>query len=198
MPTKSQQSAADYILKPSEIKKLILACDGSHGPRDRCIIKLFAYTGMRRAELQQLDIQDLDYERNRIHIRAGKGDKERMIPVDRMVMSDLRFLLQGRQKGPVFLSQKGGRLAVTHINRIVDKIAQKAGIDNPNPRRKTLNPHIFRHSFGRNARKLGVPAEKIQQILGHSSVKTTIDIYGTPSVDDTQEDYIDKIEGIFG
>ena len=67
-----QQQAADYYLKPSEIKKLVYACADF---RDRCLIKLLAYSGMRREELQQLDIQDVDFERRRIQIRSGKGSK---------------------------------------------------------------------------------------------------------------------------
>ena len=192
---RSQQRAADYILKPAEIKKLVWACDN---PRDRCIIKLFAYTGMRREELQQLDIQDLDFQRNRIHIRQGKGDKSRVIPVAQSVMADLKFLIQGRQKGPLFFSQKGGRIALTHFNWIVSKVGEKAGVKSPNPRRKGINPHLFRHSFSRNALNAGMDIRRVSQMLGHSSIKTTVDVYGTPSVDETQQDYENKIEGMYG
>jgi len=193
--TNSQQRGADYILKPAEIKKLVWACDN---PRDRCIIKLFAYTGIRREELQQLDIQDLDFERNRIYIREGKGDKSRIIPVAQSVMADLKFLISGRQKGSVFLSQKGGRIALTHINWIVRKVGDRAGVKNPNPRRKAINPHLFRHSFSRNALNAGMDIRRVSQMLGHASIKTTVDVYGTPSVDDTQQDYEQKIEGMYG
>ena len=195
MPPRSQQQASEYYLKPHEIKKLIYACDNF---RDRCIIKLLAYTGMRREEIRELDIQDIDFERRRIQIRMGKGQKDRTVVVAQSVLADLKHLIGNRVKGPVFVSQKGGRLSLRHINRIVAKAGEKAGIKSPNPRRKYIHPHLLRHSYARNARKAGVPIEFIQQQLGHASIKTTMDIYGRPSVDDVQENYDQRIEGLYG
>ena len=192
---KSQHKPSEFHLLPAAIKQIIFKCDDF---RDRCIIKTLAYTAMRREELQLLDIPDLDFERSRIHIRSGKGGKSRIVPVAQSCMADLKHLVGDRQKGPMFMSQKGGRISKTHINRIVAKAGAKAGITNPNPRLKYINPHIFRHSFTRNALKANVPYEKVQKILGHASIRTTIDIYGEPSLDDTQDDYEQKIEGMYG
>lgn len=195
MATRSQQRAGDFYLSPSEIRRLIFACDDF---RDRCIIKLFAYSGIRREELQQLDVQDIDFERRRIYIRSGKGGKSRTIPASESVLADLKHLIHNRKKGPLFLSQKGGRLSLRQINRIVAKAGKAAGLRHPNPEKKAINPHLLRHSFGRNALKQGMPMEQVQQILGHSSIKTTIDIYGVPSLDDIQEQFERRMEGIYG
>jgi integrase len=195
MAIRDQQAAADFYLSPSEIKRLIFACDNF---RDRCMIKLLAYSGMRREELQQLDVQDIDFERKRIYIRSGKGGKSRTIPASESVLADLKHLIHNRKKGPLFLSQKGGRLSLRQVNRIVAKAGKSAGLKHPDPKRKAINPHLLRHSFGRNALKAGMPMEQVQQILGHASIKTTIDIYGVPSVDDTQEQFERRIEGLYG
>lgn len=153
---------------------------------------------MRREELQQLDIQDLDFDRRRIQIRSGKGQKARTIVLAQSVLADLKHLIGNRQKGPLFLSQKKGRLSVRHINRLVAQAGHKAGISNPNPKLTYINPHLLRHSYARNAKKADMHIEFIQHQLGHASIKTTMDIYGKPSVDDIQEDYDQKIEGMYG
>ena len=69
--------ASAYHLKPSEIRKLIIAI-GSF--RDRCIIKALFWLGLRRKELCGLDLRDIDFERKRVKVR-GKGDKTRIIPM---------------------------------------------------------------------------------------------------------------------
>ena len=66
-------------------------------------------------------------------------------------------------------------------------------MSHPNPEKNRLNPHLFRHSFVRNAISLGANIDKIQQILGHASIRTTIDVYGKPSVEAVQDEYDKKI-----
>ena len=102
-------------------------------------------------------------------------------------------------KGNIFTSVKNypGGLSLKQINEIVGKCAQKAGVKHPNPARKQINPHLFRHSFVRNALKAGMPLQYVQKILGHSSIKTTIDVYGTPSQSDIQEAYDEKLAELF-
>ena len=192
---RTQQKSSHYSLKPAEIKKLIFSCKNF---RNRCLIKLMAYTGMRRAEVKDLDIQDLDFERRRIHIRSGKGGKSRVVVVSQSVLADLTHLIGNQQKGPVFISNKNSRFNNAQINRIIAQAGEAAKIVNPNPQLKHINPHLLRHSYGRNARAAGQRIEFIQHQLGHASIKTTMDIYGKPSVDDMQEDYEQKMEGIYG
>ena len=73
---------SDYILKPGEIRKLIYATKSF---RDRCILKILAYTAIRRHELTGLDVQDIDFERKRMTIRKGKGGKLRIIPLSEVL-----------------------------------------------------------------------------------------------------------------
>ncbi|MFX0139898.1 MAG: tyrosine-type recombinase/integrase, partial [Candidatus Hodarchaeota archaeon] len=63
-----------------------------------------------------------------------------------------------------------------------------AGIKNPNPRLKHINPHIFRHSIARYLKNKGFSVEWIQNFLGHASYKTTMDMYGTLSIDEMQQE----------
>ncbi len=73
------------------------------------------------------------------------------------------------------------------VNYIVQQIGERAGVRNPNPRLEHLNPHIFRHSIARFLKSRGFTAEWIQNFLGHQSYKTTMDMYGTISIDEMQE-----------
>ncbi len=87
----------------------------------------------------------------------------------------------------MFLSNQNKPLSPRIVNHIVEQVGVRAGIDNPNPRLTHLNPHIFRHSIARWLKSRGVSAEWIQNFLGHQSYKTTMDMYGTISIDEMQE-----------
>ncbi len=180
-----QMKASAYHLKPAEIKKLILSATNF---RDRCIIKSLYWLGLRRHDLVDLDIRDIDLERKRVKVRKGKGDKVRIIPIiDDECLSDLIHLIGSRPEGPVFLSNQQKALSIRMVNYIVKQIGERANIENPNPRRRCLNPHILRHSIARFLKSKGFTAEWIQNFLGHESYETTMDMYGTISIDEMEE-----------
>jgi len=145
--SKHQLAASAYHLKPSDVRKLLLAAANF---RDRCLIKTLSWLGVRRRELTQLDIRDLDAERKRVTIREGKGRKTRVIPIiDDEYLSDLLILIGSRKTGPLFLSNRNGLMAPRSVNHIAATLGAKAGVTNPNPRLTHLNPHLFRHSIAR-------------------------------------------------
>jgi site-specific recombinase XerD len=182
---KQQMRASAYHLKPAEIKKLIIAAPNF---RDRCIVKTLYWLGLRRKELIGLDIRDIDFERKRAKIRQGKGDKMRIVPIiDDEYLGDIKHLIGSRNDGPIFLSNQNKALSLRAVNYIIEDIGEKAGIENPHPGRRHLNPHLFRHSIARFLKSKGFSAEWIQNFLGHQSYKTTMDMYGTISIDEMQE-----------
>jgi len=187
---------SSYSLSVEEINRIISAAPTF---RDRVLIEVLARTGMRRAELRDLLISDIDFDKNRLHIRSGKGDKARTVPINSKTLIDIKQLIGNRTKGNIFSSPKNypNGLSLKQINEIVVKCAAKGGVKHPNPARNNVNPHLFRHSFTRNMLKAGMRIEYVQQILGHSSIKTTIDVYGTPSQVDVQEDYENKIDEVY-
>jgi integrase len=180
-----QLKAAAYHLSLSDIKKLFFATTSF---RDRCILKTFFWAGLRRDEITRLDIRDIDFERRRIKVN-GKGRKIRIVPVvDDELLSDLKHLIGDHNSGPVFQGPNGKPLTVRMINHITKKAGERSGISNPNPSLKHINPHIFRHSIARYLKSKGFSAEWIQNFLGHASFKTTMDMYGTLSIDEMQEE----------
>lgn len=182
---KQQMKASAYHLKPAEIKKLMISADNF---RNRCIIKTLYWLGLRRKELVELDVRDIDFERKRVKVREGKGGKTRIVPIiDDEYLSDLKHLLGARKDGAIFVSSHGKQLSIRMINHIIEKTGDTAGVKNPNPARTHLNPHLFRHSIARFLKSKGFSAEWIQNFLGHQSYKTTMDMYGTISIDEMQE-----------
>ena len=182
---RQQMAASAYHLKPADIKKLILAATNF---RDRCLVKTLWWLGVRRSEFIHLDIRDLDVERKRITIREGKGRKTRVIPIlDDEYLSDVLLLIGSRKTGPIFLSNRTCAMAPRLVNYVVATLGAKAGVTNPNPRLRHLNPHLFRHSIARFLKSKGFSAEWMQNFLGHESYKTTMDMYGTLSIDEMQE-----------
>ncbi len=182
---KQQMAASAYHLKPAEVRKLFFAAPNF---RDRCVLKSLYWLGLRRQELIDLDVRDLDFDRKRVKVREGKGAKTRIVPIiDEEFLSDLAHHIGHRTEGPVFRSNQGKALSPRMVNYIVEDAGERAGVDNPNPRLQHLNPHIFRHSIARWLKSKGFSAEWIQNFLGHQSYKTTMDMYGTISIDEMQE-----------
>jgi len=191
---KNQLKNSEYHLKPAEIKKVIYAAQNF---RDRCLLKTLAHTAIRRAELAKLDIRDIDFKRNLIEIREGKGGKSRTVPMSEELTSDLQHLIGTRKAGPVFLSQRNGPLTVRQVNWIVAKVGEASGVKNPNPDYKSITCHLFRHSFAREWKKRGGSIETLSKILGHTSIKTTLDEYGTEDLQDVQHNYELIIQEIY-
>lgn len=181
-----QLKNSEFYLKPVQIRRII---DRAGSFRDSCIIKTFAQTGIRRAELAALGVTDLDFSQRLMHIRNGKGGKARIVPLTRELADDLKRLAVVHTTGPIFLGRRGSGLSVRQINWIVAKAGKRANVNNPNPKYRSINCHLFRHSFAREWKQRRASIETLSKILGHASVKTTLDVYGTEGLGDIQRNY---------
>jgi integrase len=186
MPSKSAEG--EYFLSLEEINRIINAAPTF---RDRVIIEVLASTGLRRAELRDLKIDDINFESKHLYVREGKGKKPRTLKVSDQILRNIKQLIGNRTKGNIFTSPKSypNGLSLKQINEIVAKCSLRAGVRHPNPGRNQINPHLFRHSFVRQMLRDGVPIQYVQKMVGHASIKTTVDIYGTPSQLDIDEAY---------
>jgi integrase len=177
------------------------AASGSEGYRPHCERAEHPCAGTgrvlhhsRRHELTALDARDIDFDRKRITVQNGKGGKTRIVPIiDDEHLSDLAHLLSTRRQGAVFVSNQDKALSLRSVNYVIEAVAKHTGIENPNPRLQHLNPHIFRHSIARFLKSKGFTAEWIQNFLGHQSYQTTMDMYGTISIDEMQEVAVRKL-----
>ena len=187
----------EYYLNWDEINSIITAAKNL---KESVILKILARTGMRRFELANLKVKDVDFERKRLFIEKGKGGNEkdpksRAVPIDDDTLQAIKFYVGSRKTGFLIQSNKKGYegISLSQINRIVSNCAKRAHVNNPNPKLKNMNPHIFRHSFSRLSLAAGIPFNMVQRIAGHADARTTLQMYGIPSITDTQLLYEEKL-----
>jgi integrase/recombinase XerD len=151
-------------LNEEEMHRLFDAVKGS--PRDNAIVHVLAFAGLRVGELCNLLIEDVEFERNILHVRSGKGDKDREVVLeDRTRAAVDRYLTERTLEGES--SPRLFPVGSVTVERIVRRAAQGAGI----PRRVT--PHMLRHTLATALLARGCDIRYIQKLLGHASVATT-------------------------
>ena len=171
-----------------EIDKLIDIISESNklGTRDRAIIELIYSAGLRVSEAQSINLEDIDFEINQAII-FGKGKKYRSVIFGDKTKIVLRNY--AKKRNPInektkafFLNNKGERLSIRTIQHIVKKHMKAAGL---NP---AFHTHTLRHSFATHLMDGGADLRVVQELLGHSSPKTT-EIYTHISVEKSREIY---------
>jgi integrase/recombinase XerD len=148
----------------AEIEQMLAALEGE-GPlplRNRALVELVYSAGLRSAEAVGLDLGDVDFEQELVHIRRGKGGKERVVPLgEEAALWLARYLREARPelaKGAndaLFVSSRGRRLDTSTLRRVVP------------------HPHRLRHAFATHLLDGGADLRTIQELLGHSSLSTT-------------------------
>jgi len=191
---KTQSSNAEFHLTIKQIQKLIRACKST---REKLLIQMMVYTGIRRAEIADLDISDIRWSENLILIRKGKGNKQRLVPLPPLIFNELKSFLAKRTHGAVFESRRRGNLGCRQLNRIVADIGHRARVINPNPKYLNITCHLLRHTFARYWKQNQGSMESLSYILGHASQATTMDLYGKESITEMQENYNDVLNKIF-
>ncbi len=200
---KKSHTRSQFNLTEEQIKLLIKHTEKL---RDKVIIKLLAYCGLRRFELAKIRIEDINLETNKIRI-FGKKNIERLATLfSDQLIEDLklyiRYVLDNPKQEYLFPAvsslNKKGHISATEINRIVAKAGHRAHLKNPIPELKNINPHILRHSCARILKDKGLSLEVVQKVLGHLSYKTTMDLYGTKSISEMDDELKEKVGDIFG
>ncbi|GAK02976.1 integrase [Geomicrobium sp. JCM 19037] len=156
------------ILEFSEVNTFITAIDH---PLIRVVAQCLYYTGLRISECLGLRYEDVNLERRRIWVSAGKGNKSRSVPINERLLFILADYLDVQTDSGsseyFFATKKSGQLSNVYVNRILDRTRVKLGW------RKRVSAHTFRHSFASHLVRKGVNIADIQKILGHSDLKTT-------------------------
>ena len=177
---------SEFHLSPDEIRRLI---DSAPTLRDRMMVMLLAFTGIRRAEVRSLKKSDIDSNRRRLLIRLGKGGKQRIVFLPVELVKALDSYCRILHTAYLFPGRKGQQMSLRNVNYILARVGERAGVYSPNPRYVNVGAHLLRHSLARNWKRAGGSLESLQKILGHASLKTTLDIYGTESQEDTEQNY---------
>jgi integrase len=157
---------ATWLTRAERDDLLAIATD----PRDRAILHLYCFAALRRNELKMLDRADIDPRARTVHVRHGKGGKQRSVPLNRRTLAALAEWEAARtDASPIlFPGARGGRIGNTTLWRILDR--HTAGLD--------LGKRIRLHSLRHTAITAVYNAEKdivmAQQFAGHSDPRTTV------------------------
>ena len=139
--------------------------------RDRLIISMLYYTGIRRAELLNLEWNDFNLEKNTLLIRSGKGNKDRIIPIHRTLLPLIDAYLTLRlplKNNALFIGEAGKRLSIISFTNMLKMYLRLSGLS-----KKGYSAHSFRHSFATHLIESGADLFKVQRLLGHQSLDTT-------------------------
>ncbi|MCL2661506.1 MAG: tyrosine-type recombinase/integrase, partial [Acidobacteriaceae bacterium] len=145
------------------------------GLRDRAMMEVLYATGMRRMELANLKLPDVNFDGRVVRIRQGKGRKDRVVPIGkRAVAWMLKYINEARPQlvsepddYTIFLTYTGEALDLGHITAFVHDYVDKAQIG------KTGSAHMFRHTMATLMLEGGANVRYVQQMLGHASLVTT-------------------------
>jgi integrase/recombinase XerD len=166
------------ILDVTEVDRLLEAASAG-GLRDRALLELLYAAGLRVSEAVRLDREDLSTDGGFVRV-IGKGDRERLVPVGDVAIDWTRAWIDGPRGallalghvapdrgGPLFLGDRGRRLARQQAWSAVTAAAERAGLAG------RVSPHTLRHSFATHLLEGGADLRVVQELLGHASISTT-------------------------
>jgi integrase/recombinase XerD len=162
-----------------DVERLIDLPDSSPlGRRDKALLEVLYGTGVRISELAALDLDDIDLDQGSVLVRAGKGNKARLVPMGRAARGALGDYLTvtrpelikksgSSAKGALFLNARGGRLSRQGCWKILKGYARAGDMEDK------VSPHTLRHSFATHMLDAGADIRAVQELLGHASLATT-------------------------
>ncbi|MCB9251868.1 MAG: tyrosine-type recombinase/integrase [Flavobacteriales bacterium] len=175
------------FLTQGEIKELFNATYGYNegtaleplNSRDRAILCVFYGCGLRRNEGYHLDVSDINFERQIIHVRRGKAYKERLVPFNKTLSKHLQdYVYEARvqlvtdsREEAFFISQRGTRMDSMSMSLRLKLLKHRT--DNIELQNKNVRLHVLRHSIATHFLQNGMSLEKIARFLGHASLEST-------------------------
>ncbi len=166
LPKLNVKKILPTVLSQTEVRELLSA------PilmRHRVIIAVLYGCGLRSQELRKLQIQDIDFERNMIHVRQSKGRKDRYVPLGQILMNEIKnYLLHDKPVKWLFNGKNNNGYCSQGIQRAVCEAKKKTSIH------KRITPHTLRHTYATHLLEQGLDIVSIKELLGHSFVETTM------------------------
>jgi integrase/recombinase XerD len=169
IPYPKQEKRLPSFLSRKELVELFNAC---RKPKHRLIFRLLYSSGLRRSELINLKIEDIESQdgKFRIRVNKGKGNKDRYTVLSKKILVELRtYFLACRPKVYLFNGQrKGEQMSKGLLMHILIEARRRSGI------KKKFCLHSLRHSFATHSLEDGMPLTTLQSLMGHSSIHTTM------------------------
>lgn len=176
---KAPHKLIDY-LEVEEINAIVNAIDLNHsrGQRDNTLLGLLYNTGARVQEICDLEVSSIRFGKLPVVTLTGKGRKTRQVPIwpetaELLITHLANSGLKNAPTSHVFLNANGQPLGRFGVRHIINKWSQKAAINCPSLKNKTIGPHTYRHSLAMHLLQAGVDLSIIKSWLGHVSLTTT-------------------------
>lgn len=158
--------------------------------RNRAIIEVFYATGIRRIELVNINIRDIDFQRQILTVREGKNKNDRNVPIARRALNwverylkEMRPMLAKLASGEaLFLTEAGQRMKPHKVTDMVTRCVDRSGID------KKGSCHLLRHATATEMLRHGADIREVQEMLGHSDISST-QIYAHVTINDLNRVY---------
>jgi integrase/recombinase XerD len=182
-----------HVLNIAEVEQIINAIEVDEptglGVRDRAMLEALYSTGMRRGELVQLRIDDVDLREGTAFIRLGKGKKDRVVPIGERACAWIeKYLytirpsyLDGEDHGVLFLAKHGGPMDGKQLSGIVKKAIERASLERFRDTHPNAACHLLRHACATHMLENGADIRYIQSLLGHADLSTT-EVYTRVSI----------------
>lgn len=180
------------IMSKTELKRIFSAPDlqTKLGYRDRMCLELLYATGIRRSELINLDLGDINLKEKVLLIRQGKGQKDRVVPINESAkeyvknyLEEIRpKLVEKIKENALILSDNGKRLHGANLEVRLKQYAVKTRI------KKEITLHSFRHTFATHLIQRGMPIRHVQELMGHKELESTTR-YLNLTIKDLQKEY---------
>ena len=166
IPLAKNKGRLPVVLNKEEVNRIF---EVTLNLKHRLVLMFLYYMGIRLNEIINLRWSDIDFERDIIHLKVAKGEKERVIFLHDKLKNFIEYfnLKKDKKEGFVFLSNLGKKYDKRTIQMIVRNAAKKAGIG------KRVTPHTLRHSFATHLLEGGADIRYIQKLLGHANLQTT-------------------------
>lgn len=153
------------VLSRVEIERIINSIENR---KHKLIIALSYGAGLRISEAQNLRVCDINIDELTIHIKESKGKKDRITVLSQKLLVDLQKLIALKNANElVFESERGGKLSTRSLQKVFESGLEKSGIKKP------ATFHSLRHSFATHLLENGVDIRYVQELLGHSNIRTT-------------------------
>ena len=160
-----KMEALPKVISKEEVKLLLGVIKNI---KHKCIVQLLYSAGLRRAELLNLKVENIDSKRMVIRVCKGKGSKDRQTLLSPTLLTNLRtYYKKYKPKNYLFEGARGGQYSGTSVAKIITVAAKKAKL------KQNITPHVLRHSFATHLLEANTDLRYIQFLMGHSSTKTT-------------------------
>lgn len=177
LPEIEKDTKLPVVLNGSEVKALLKVCKLL---KHRLIIGMCYGCGLRCSEVRHLRIADTDIERGMVHVKQGKGSKDRCLPLGKMLCRGIaQYISAEHPREYLFEGTDGEAMSQRGTQWVVSQAVKRAGI------RKEVHTHTLRHSYATHLLEQGVNILTIQELLGHAHIETTM-VYLHIAKPDTQ------------